>query len=117
MTEAERRVAEAKANAASKPRDRKPQPNKDLESSLALAADAQYQNGVDLVKRIGEQSFIRGVSDTVDKLISSSSMSEDQLTAIAEKFQNAASKSSSATLFLPVAAWLDTDDKDGEDND
>lgn len=110
----EEELRQAKANASSEPKanSKKAKPSQSIESSLALAADTQYQNGFAMVERIGQQSFYRGVEDAVSNLLEASDLGDEQLEAIAAKFQNAASKRwlPSQNLILPASAWLEDDE-------
>lgn len=125
MTEAERIVAEKKAEAqakaaeaaqtATKTRQKteSQQPDKNIESSLALVADTQYQNGFALVRRVGQNSFMQGIQDGLEQLIDGLEMDGDQLDAIAAKFQAKASnslKGERQPLILPASAWLQDDE-------
>lgn len=116
MTTAEEELRQTEANAAtndsSSSRSRSKKPDAKIEKSLALAADTQYQNGVAMVERIGQQSFYRGVEDAVSNLLEASDLGDEQLDAIAAKFQKAASLRSQPTqsLILPASAWLEDDE-------
>lgn len=116
MTTAEEELRQTEANAAtndsSSSRSRSKKPDAKIEKSLALAADTQYQNGAAMVERIAQQSFYRGVEDAVTRLIDSSTLAENDLDAIAAKFQKAASLRSQPTqsLILPASAWLEDDE-------
>lgn len=103
-----------------KPENGKPKKsNKDIESSLAIVAEAQYQNGLTLANRVGEQSFLKGIIDGVENLINAQDLDDNEVSAIAEKFQNLASKrlkgQSRQPLVLPASAWLaDESEEDDE---
>jgi hypothetical protein len=120
MTEAEKQVAELKANArtnVNNPKLKSKVDQKGIESSLAIVAETQYQNGVVLTRKVGEQSFLKGIEDELETMIEAGNMDDDQLSAIATKFQNVASKrlADRSPLFLPPSAWLEDDDKDTDD--
>ena len=119
---AEEILRQAEANHQSSPKSgkgKKAQSNKDIESSLAIVADSQYQNGVALARQVGQQSFLQGIEDEVSSMIDSQDLDDDQVKAIASKFQNLASKrlkpQSRQPLILPASAWLlDEDEEDDE---
>ncbi len=120
---AEQVIAEAKAakaNSQSSPNGSKKKKvdQKGIESSLAIVAETQYQNGVALTRKVGEQSFLKGIEDELESMIEAGNMDEDQLSAIATKFQNVASKrlADRSPLFLPASAWLEEDGDEGDDD-
>lgn len=105
-------LKQVEANAADIPtpnRSRAKKPDSKIEKSLALAADTQYRNGIAMVEAIGQQSFYRGIEDAIAKLVHSSDLSDQQLDAIATKFQQEASNrlQSTEVLALPASVWLD----------
>ena len=109
---AEEIINQAKAANTSNTQSKKAKSSQSLESSLAIAADTQYANGAAMVERIAQQSFYRGVEDAVSNLLEASDLGDEQLEAIAAKFQNAASKRLQPTqnLILPASAWLEEDE-------
>jgi hypothetical protein len=121
MTEAEQIIADAKANRPASPNSnsKKKGNQKGIESSLAIAADTQYQNGVALARKVGEQSFLQGIEDEIENMIDAQDLDDDQVNAIAAKFQTAASKrlkpQSRQPLILPAAAWLIGEDEGDDD--
>lgn len=114
MTQSAQEILDqAKASAAPKSASgKRNKPDQAIETSLALAADTQYQNGVAMVERIAQQSFYRGIQDKVTQLIEASDLGDEQLEAIATKFQKAASKrlQPAQSLILPASAWLEGDE-------
>jgi hypothetical protein len=113
MSSAQEYLNQVEATHEAKPKSKKAKSSESLESSLAIAADTQYANGAAMVERIAQQSFYRGVEDAVSNLLEASDLGEEQLEAIAAKFQNAASKrlQSTQNLILPASAWLEGDDE------
>jgi hypothetical protein len=115
-------LSQAKANAQPNANTSKPKKKVDqkgIERSLAIVAETQYQNGVALTRKVGEQSFLKGIEDELDSMIEAGNMDDDQLSAIATKFQNVASKrlADRSPLFLPSSAWLEEDDDEGDLDD
>lgn len=119
---AEELLKQGKVNQQGSPKSENGKPkksNKDIESSLAIVAEAQYQNGLTLANRVGEQSFLKGIIDGVENLINAQDLDDNEVSAIAEKFQNLASKrlkgQSRQPLVLPASAWLaDESEEDDE---
>jgi uncharacterized coiled-coil protein SlyX len=125
MTDAEKRLAELEEKAANRSTSQsspnrstsQSSPNsskkrnvdqKGIESSLAIVAETQYQNGVALTRMVGEQSFLKGINDELEAMIEVGDIDDDQLNAIAAKFQDKASKrlADRSPLILPPSFWL-----------
>ena len=119
MTEAERKVAEAKANAAAN----QPQSNSkdgfsdpEMQSALTQVSDAQYQRGLDMAKAIAEHSFMRGVSDQISAYLEAPEISEEVLVKVSQRFQNSAAKRlKPATAVLSLPAFWDNDEDGNND--
>jgi len=111
MTEAERRVAEAKANAANnqpQPRAKERLDDPEMQTALTRVSDAQYQRGLMLTKAIAEQSFMQGVEDQISAYLDAPEISEETLVAVSRRFQNVTAKRlkpATAALTLP-ASWM-----------
>ena len=94
MTEAERLVNEAKANAEPKQRgNSKPKNNKDIESSLAKVSDAQYERGLSMAKAIAEESFMRGINDQANAYLGTDDeLDSDDVSFVIEKLKKLTTK-------------------------
>lgn len=122
MTEAEQIIADAKAKAAAEGKPSKGKKTntvsqKGIESSLAIVAETQYQNGVALTRKVGEQSFLKGIEDELETMLEAGDMDDFQLSAIAAKFQEKASKrlNDRTPLILPAAQWCAWEEQESED--
>lgn len=119
MTEAERKVAEAKANATAKtqPKSKDSFSDPEMQSALTNVSDTQYQRGLDMAKAIAEHSFMRGVSDQINAYLEAPEISEEMLVkVVSQRFQNLAAKRlKPATAVLSLPAFWDNDEDGNND--
>lgn len=119
MTEAEKKVAEAKANATTnqtQPKSKDGFSDPEMQSALTQVSDAQYQRGLDMAKAIAEHSFMRGVSDQISAYLEAPEISEEMLVKVSQRFQNSAAKRlKPATAVLSLPAFWDTDEGSSDD--
>lgn len=113
MTEAEKLVAEKRANAQNNAANQPPQnsndgfANPDIQGGLTKVSDAQYQRGLDVAKAIAEHSFMQGINDQINAYLDAPAISEETLGVVKNRFQSVAAKrlKPAAPVFALPAFW------------
>ena len=86
-----------------------------LKESLALVADTQYQNGLDLINQVSDVSFNRGISEGLELALDGFSQSKqseiiDAIVGVTAKRLKAATPQSA--FILPASEWVIEGDDD-----